>query len=192
MLANVDAGTVGTHGEDLYLAAACARVCPAAVQVFEREVLGQVGGALRSLEPSQEFADEVRQRLRTKLLVGASPRIAAYRGSGPLVAWVNVSAIRTGLHVLDAERRRQREQEGHWSRALLVADGGDVDVCKREHLGAFRTAPVEASAALSDRERAVLRSHFADGLSIDEIGAIDGVHRATTPWTAPKNKQAAR
>lgn len=174
-------GPVGTNSGDLYLAAACAHGHPAAVQAFEREVLGQVGGSLRSLDPSREFADEVIQRLRTKLLVGPSPRIAAYRGSGPLAAWVNVSAIRTGLHVLDSERRRQRKQEGHWSRALLVADSGDVelDACKREHLGAFREALAEASAALSDRERAILRSHFADGLSIDKIGTIYGVHRAT-------------
>lgn len=179
-VAEPDAPTQRNH-EDLYLAAACAQGQVNAVAAFERDVLGQVDGALRSLDPSREFADEVRQRLRTKLLVGPQPRIAAYRGRGPLVAWVNVSAIRTGLHVLDATRRRQAKQQGHWSRALLVADSADMelDAAKRQHLGAFREALAEASTALSQRERSILRSHFADGLSIDKIGAIYGVHRAT-------------
>ncbi len=33
--------------------------------------------------------------------------------------------------------------------------------------------------ALSPGERNLLRQHFSDGLTVDEIGALHGVHRAT-------------
>jgi RNA polymerase sigma-70 factor (ECF subfamily) len=44
---------------------------------------------------------------------------------------------------------------------------------------AFQTALGDTFAALSPRERNLLRLHVLDGLGIDEIAAPYGVHRAT-------------
>ena len=180
------------HVEDLYLALACGRGDSAALEALEESILSQIGGPLRSLTPTAEFAEEVRQRLRTRLLVGEQPTILKYRGRGPLVAWVNVSAIRLGLTLIEAQRRQQTREVGHWSAALLVADTGDpeVDACKRQNLEAFRAALTEACEALPERDRALLRMHFVDGLGIDRVSTIYGVHRATAARWIVKAKDA--
>jgi hypothetical protein len=43
------------------------------------------------------MADELRQTLRVRLLAGPSPKIASYKGSGPLSGWVRVVATRIAL-----------------------------------------------------------------------------------------------
>jgi RNA polymerase sigma-70 factor, ECF subfamily len=50
----------------------------------------------------------------------------------------------------------------------------------RAHYGdQFKQAFGDAFASLSKRDRTILRHRFADGLDIDAIGAIYGVHRST-------------
>src|SRR5580658_856001 len=58
------------HASDLFLAAACARGHPEALAAFDESFLSHVAAYVARLNPSAEFADEVRQRLREKLLVG--------------------------------------------------------------------------------------------------------------------------
>ena len=158
------ADALARHGADLYLACACA------------------SGDARD---APAFADEVCQRLRASLLVGDGterPRIVDYAGRGPLRAWVGVAAVR---HALMLRRGQQRQREvstdDDWTGKLTQASTGnpELDLVKREHAEAFGTALRDAAAALEPRLRATLRMHFVDGLSIDEIGAAYGVHRAT-------------
>lgn len=52
----------------------------------------------------------------------------------------------------------------------------------------FKRAFHAAVEALDDRERLLLRQHALDGLSIDQLAALHGVHRAT----AARQVQAAR
>src|ERR1700732_3744202 len=51
------------HAEDLYLCCACARALPAALIALDR-LLADVPAWVRHLDPSSDFADEIRQRLR--------------------------------------------------------------------------------------------------------------------------------
>jgi RNA polymerase sigma-70 factor (ECF subfamily) len=56
---------------------------------------------------------------------------------------------------------------------------------KQRYRDEFRIAFGEAAAQLTDRERTLLRYRFVDDLSIDEIGALYRVHRATVArWIA--------
>ena len=48
-----------------------------------------------------------------------------------------------------------------------------------EMLFELQDAFKEALASLTSRERNLLRYHFLEGMSIDRIGALYGVHRAT-------------
>src|SRR5262249_26812555 len=89
----------GLHANDLYVACACADGNAAAVAIFEREYLARVVASAARVNRSPDFVDEVRQRLRERLLVGAAPRIADYNGSGPLAGWVRVAVIRTALNL---------------------------------------------------------------------------------------------
>ena len=187
-IAHVAAATpeaLGRHGSDLYLAAGCAQQDTRALRSFNDDVLIPAARAVRTIDDGSAFSDEVCQRLRASLLVGDGTdraRIVDYAGRGPLKAWVGVAAVR---HALMLRRGQQRAREvgvdDDWTGMLSVASTGnpELDLLKREHAVAFTEALREATAALELRLRSVLRMHFVDELSIDEIGAAYGVHRAT-------------
>jgi RNA polymerase sigma-70 factor, ECF subfamily len=170
---------------DLYLAAACLGGDSGALAIFDRDVLSGARGAIRSIDTSDAFIDEACQRLRASLLVGDGdrPRITDYAGRGPLRAWVGVAAVRTALMM---RRSQQRAREVHvdtdgWGEALANISTGnpELELLKRQYASAFSEALRDAVANLEPRLRATLRMSFVDALSIDEIGAVYAVHRAT-------------
>lgn len=169
---------------DLYLASACLAGHHSAIAAFDRELLAAAVTAIRSIDKSPEFVDEACQRLRATLLVGdgARPRIADYAGRGPLRAWVGVAAVRTALML---RRSRQRVREVHvdddWSSSLGAITTGDpeLELLKRQYADAFAEALRSAVRGLEPRLRTVLRMSYVKGLSIDEIGGVYAVHRAT-------------
>jgi len=175
---------LGRHGADLYLACACAGGDPRALRVFDDEILVPAARAVRTIDDAPAFGDEVCQRLRASLMVGdgGRARIVDYAGRGPLRAWVGVAAVRHALMIRRGQQRqREVSSDEDWTGKLTQASTGnpELDLVKRQHAEAFGAALRDAAAALELRLRAVLRMHFVDGLSIDEIGAAYGVHRAT-------------
>jgi RNA polymerase sigma-70 factor (ECF subfamily) len=50
---------------------------------------------------------------------------------------------------------------------------------KQLYRKAFRDAFGAALATMDPREKVMLRQHFVDGLTIDELGPLYAVHRAT-------------
>jgi RNA polymerase sigma-70 factor (ECF subfamily) len=170
------------HGADRALAAACLAGEPAALRRFDAEVLGPAVDSVRGIDPTPAFVDEIRQRVRAHLLVGEGrPRLADYAGRGPLAGWVAVAAVRSALMLRRSTARRREVGDDDWAGALaLVATGNpELELQKREHAAAFTAALREAAAALEPRLRAVLAMHFTEDLSIDQIGAVYAVHRAT-------------
>ena len=175
---------LGRHGPDLYLACACAAGEPRALRAFDDQILVPAARAVRTIDDATAFADEVCQRVRASLLVGDGalrPRIVDYAGRGPLRAWVGVAAVRHALMLRRGQQRAREVSDEDWTGALSAASTGnpELDLLKKEHAVAFGQALRETAAGLELRLRAVLRMAFVDGLSIDEIGAAYGVHRAT-------------
>lgn len=174
----------GVRWVEFALAQACVDGDAAALRVFEAEFIRGTERALQRLDSGSDFVDEAQQRLRERLLVprdDGSPRIADYRGRGPLAGWVSVAAVRVGLSLLRASKRAARRDEGLWAEAVLFPTGVETDL---QHLKQ-RYAPLLAEcirkvfAGLEERERAVLRMYFVEGLNIDAIGLVYGVHRST-------------
>lgn len=171
---------------DLYLACACAGGDRAAHAAYVQAYRGLVERAARRVVTTPDAVDEVVQDVLTLLLHGRSgePRIARYAGRGPLASFTAVVASRAGL---DAVRRTRRESahaaEGlHELRSPL--DDAELGYMKQVYRAAFRDAFAAALAALSTRARLVLRYHV-DGLGIDAIAALHGVHRVTANrWLA--------
>ncbi|MCL4227840.1 MAG: sigma-70 family RNA polymerase sigma factor [Myxococcales bacterium] len=176
------------HADDLYLACACAGGDPAALAAFDRAVLPQISGAVRRIDPSPDFADEVRQAVRARLLVGDAgepPRIAGYAGRGPLVAWVRVAAVRLALALRDRRRREAPVAHAGDDVGDLAALDPELALLKARYAGELEEALRRAGQALTERERALLRLAFADGLNVDQVGDVYGVHRATAArWIA--------
>ncbi|HET6613945.1 MAG TPA: sigma factor-like helix-turn-helix DNA-binding protein [Kofleriaceae bacterium] len=173
---------------DLYLAFAAACSNPFAIAKLEAEVLPAATAAVRAIGVAPDAVDETLQRVRQKLLVGGDdrrPRLLDYRGQGSLRAFTRVVGVREQLMAC-----RKRATEVALSDAVIAAapdptDDPSLVYLREHHRAALRDALATGLAALSDRERALLRYSLIDDLRLGEIGAIYGTHKSTiSRWLA--------
>jgi RNA polymerase sigma-70 factor (ECF subfamily) len=156
------------HAADLYLAWACRRGRPAAIAEFERRFMPEVAGFVARVATDPSFVDELRQQLRQKLFLGASPKIESYSGGGPLGGWLRVVAVRSALN-LRRDQGETREVDD-----LLPATGDDpeMEFLKREHRAEVQAALDEALGELPPEDRAALKLHHVDGLTLDQLTVV--------------------
>lgn len=179
------------HASDLMLACACASHCPCALDAFAKTYDASMRRAMARAGVSGAAADELLGALREKLFFGTRPRIAEYSGRGRLAAWVRAVAHNAAASASAAANRNVELDE------LLDAPEAQVDpelgYLKTLYAGEFRTSLVHAIEALSPRERTLLRQHYIDGATVDELGKMYGVHRATAAeWVARARQALAR
>lgn len=176
------------HIEDLYLACACAHGDDHAIAMLDQRLVAAVHAATARHRTSTEVADEVAQRLRTRLLVGSperGPRIGEYGGRGPLDAWLGIAAARLALNL----RRDRQIIERTVSEAIdALPIALDLEILQGQVQAPFDAAFREAYHELTDEDRLVLRLYFNGGLNLQGIAAALGASRAT----AGRRLQVAR
>lgn len=177
---------------DLYLAFACASGDQRAMERFETCYLREVDGALIRMRGQLPPAEDVRQMVRERLLVaphGRGPRIGDFNGRGDLRTWVRVAVTRTLLNLVARDNRETPAED----EALLEVPSSPLDPeiqhLKRHYRAEVKAAFGEALVALSSRERNLLRHRFVDGLMVEQIAAIYGVHQATVARWLAKAKE---
>jgi RNA polymerase sigma-70 factor (ECF subfamily) len=183
------------HAADLYLACACARGVSAAIEKFEQTFGGEIGRTARRFERRGLAAEDLHQLLRNKLFAaqpGEAPRIASYTGQGFLQNWVRVTTTRA---FIDATRPQADTPEipiADELVAMLPEPGADpeLELLKRQHVAHFKAAFAEAVGTLEASDRVVLRQHLVERLSIDQIGALYHLHRATAARRVVKAREA--
>jgi len=179
---DVDAFCARCHAPEFALAVASARGSAYAINELERMYATSIGFACRRFAGRGHSEDDLRQILRTKLFVAEPdrpPTIALYNGQGSLESWIRVTATRL---FIDLGRRKDRARETASDPSELDAiEPRDLalDVIKAEYRGAVAAALDEAARQLEPGDRHLLRQHLVAGLSIDQLGAVLGVHRAT-------------
>jgi RNA polymerase sigma-70 factor (ECF subfamily) len=163
---------------DLYLACACLAGDAAALTTLDARVITGIDKAVAGVDASPSFIDEVRQAVREKLLVGSARRLAEYSGNGSLLAWTRTVAVRLALNL---KRDVSREVADEEVLEAMPFSGRDLelDYVRTQHREDFVAALKEALAALDQKERNLLRLSYVDRLSIDQLGAMYGAHRAT-------------
>jgi RNA polymerase sigma-70 factor (ECF subfamily) len=170
------------HASDLYLAYGCTVENPAAQAAFEQSFMSGIDTALLHMRLAPGEVDEVRQLLRQKVLVREGttpPKISSYSGVGPLKNWIQAAAIRTALNL-----RRSTKRESSLAEWMLPSLCGTDEELERHHIKRtyrkdFKEAIEEAICSLDAQDRLILRQHFIDGLTGQEIGALHGVNRVT-------------
>ncbi len=182
-------GAVAEELDDLALAAACARGDAAAIGELERRFANVFRGVTQRFARDASHGDELRQLLRARLFAGSPPRIADYRGVGHLENWLRVTALRVCMNaVRGKDPARPGASTGGLSDVVDRGDDVELQFLKAQYRHAFRAAFAAAVAALAPGETAVLRLALVEQLSIDEIGAALGLHRATAARRVAKAK----
>ncbi len=166
------------HAGDLFLACACAAQLPAALRAFESSYLQRVPEYLARLRPTPTLIDEVSQLLRERLFVGAAPKIREYSGKGTLGAWLRVVSVRVAINFLEASPQRT-QQLGPRPSLAAVTTSPELAVMRSRYRGRFKQAFAASLGLLSSEQRTLLRLHYLDGVSMEELGALFEVNRST-------------
>lgn len=166
---------------DVRLAQACARGEADALARFDADFSGPITRTARRFG-SDDFAAEVAQLVRRRLLVaeaGAAPRIAEYRGRGPLLGFVQAVTVRLAINL---QQSGARHATVLGDEALLELPGGgddpELSAIKQRYRAEFKRAFTGAMAALDDGARNALRLHYLDGLALADLGRLYG-------WSVP-------
>jgi RNA polymerase sigma-70 factor, ECF subfamily len=175
----------GPHLADLYLAHAVLERRPGAVDAFCAAIVPAIEAPLRHLGADAARLDELRQIVLDVVIVGNTrgPAIAGYAGRSELRGWLRSVAVRVALKAWSRERRDEPLEE--WDElGEAIADPAILHLKARyadEVAAAFRAAV----AALTARQRTLLRLHHLDGLTVDDLARMYTIHRATAArWVA--------
>jgi RNA polymerase sigma-70 factor (ECF subfamily) len=164
--------------EDLYLAQACATGAPLALEAFTTTCAPTLAGSLRQMGLAGHVIEELTQEVHAKLFVGAPPRIATYTGRAALRSWVRTVATRAAVDRLRKPDTVALEDE-LVDRLSDPGRGPDLEYFRATYRLEFKQAFEEALATLDVRERNLLRHHFVDELTTEQIGTLYGVHKTT-------------
>ncbi|MBA2538412.1 MAG: sigma-70 family RNA polymerase sigma factor [Deltaproteobacteria bacterium] len=165
---------------DHYVAFACGNGNPAAVAACDAILVREAGFAATGTRMHASIRDEAIQIVRELLLSprpGRAPAIKDYAARGPLRSWIRVAVSREMIRLAKAQNRSEPLEE-HLIAAPGISDPV-LEELKAKYRAELATAFRAALEELPPRERTLLRYQLIDNLTIDEIGAIYRVHRAT-------------
>jgi RNA polymerase sigma-70 factor, ECF subfamily len=176
---------------DLCLAVAGLRHDPAAITEIDRIIRDCASRVSLPEAPADELALNTREQLFVPDADGRPAKLARYSGTGPLKRWLQVLVTRVGLTMQRRARRggMRRVAED----ALELLPGGmtspETEALRQRFAEPFRLALRDALATLSAEDRNLLRFHFVDGLGLDRLAPLLGVHRATAARRLARAKE---
>jgi RNA polymerase sigma-70 factor (ECF subfamily) len=166
------------RAEDLFLAVACAECVPNAIDTFDRQFLSSVPAILVRGGMRDVQADEIRQRVREKLFVGAS-RIMDYSGRGSLASWLQVVTLRIAIDAIREQRAMPVATPVEDEDLRAVGTDPELSLIKERYREPFKQALRAALRELTGEQRNLLKLHFVDGVTLDKLASLFQVHRAT-------------
>ena len=190
---SVEAGLGNLRAADLYLALHAARACEPAVEAFLAGPFTVARATLYKIRCPAELVPDVEQQLRALFLVGDHPKLLDYAGRGDLASWIASIAARVARKRMAAEHRRADAPARDELTDLAAGDDDpELEYFKHAYREAFAAAVRDALVVLTPRERNLLRQHHLDALTLDELAAFHGVHRATVArWLAAARDRIA-
>ncbi|MBX3192813.1 MAG: sigma-70 family RNA polymerase sigma factor [Labilithrix sp.] len=161
------------HGDDLYLACGVLHRDRAALASFEERFMARVPEYVLRIRAGGDVVDEVKQLLRERLIMGG--KIADYTGKGALGGWLRVAAVRTTLNHL----RAKSPESAELGEEISVAGDPELSYVKEHARDLFADAFKRVLDALDPNERTILRLHYIDGLTMDQLAHLYKTPRST-------------
>jgi RNA polymerase sigma-70 factor, ECF subfamily len=184
------------YAADLLLACACSRGIEPAIRLFQREYGVVMARVLQHRKASADVAEDVQQIVNERLLVGdpsrgIPPKIGMYQAAGPLKAWVATTTATTLLTLRrSSSRRRERSDDTPEAALANVQLNPELDYLKERYKAEVEDAIQQAIGLLDDRECTLLHLHLTERLSIDVLGSMYSVNRATAArWLAAARRK---
>jgi len=128
---------------------------------------------------SREVIEEAKQNVRERMLVGdGQPRILDYNGRGDLKNWLRVAVVREAIYL---SKKADKEAPIAYELFAMADPAGDPEIgyFKARYRAEYKSAFESAITQLDARERSLLRQQYVLGMTVDQIGTIYQVHRAT-------------
>jgi RNA polymerase sigma-70 factor (ECF subfamily) len=176
---------------ELYLTCACARGDASAVATFERAFFREIDEAARRARAGEAIAADARQELARYLFTGDRPAVATFRGRGDLRGWMRVTAMHQVLKLLKRQQREVLVDDERFLDAMCPPQDPELGHLRAHFRGPLIAAFHRAISSLTDEQRALLRQQL-DGITIDELAAQRGVHRATAARWLAEARRAVR
>lgn len=174
-------------GDDLSLARACLDGDAAAIAKVRDLLADQLRFAASRTTASKDQIAEATASLSRVLFIDDGDRPAAlraYTARGDLKSYLRVVARRELIRVVNRGRREVGLDEDVIDRIVPPRDP-EISLLRERYRNHVDDALRAAVRSLDDRNRALLRYAFVDGLNVDAIGKLYEVHRATAArWVA--------
>ncbi|HEY4055307.1 MAG TPA: sigma-70 family RNA polymerase sigma factor [Kofleriaceae bacterium] len=168
------------NADDIVLAFAAATGTKRAAERITEQHAEMIAHAIRGVRRDPTFVEEATQELYARLFVGSNgspPRLLKYGGRGSLGGWLRVAATRLAIDLVRSERADVPLED-----VLLPAESPSIADPDRE---VVRAALRAAIAAQPSRTRALLRFYYCDGMGVEELATMHGVHASTVSrWLA--------
>ncbi|HSS01203.1 MAG TPA: helix-turn-helix domain-containing protein [Kofleriaceae bacterium] len=182
------AAVAAIRGADVYLAIACCDGGEGAIARIDDVLARELKHVALKLHATPDQTTEIHAELRRILLVDEPPRRAAlreYAGRGDLRGYIRVMATRALIRAINRGRREIAIADHEFFDRMLPNDDAEISFLRAQYHDAVDGALRAALAGLDARSRALLRYQLIDGWSIDQVGKLYGVHRATAArWLA--------
>jgi RNA polymerase sigma-70 factor (ECF subfamily) len=170
------------RGADVYLAIACCDGGEGAIARIEEILARELKHVALKVRATADQTAEIHAELRRILLVDEPPRRAAlreYAGRGDLRGYIRVMATRALIRAINRGRREIAVEDNEFFDRMLPNDDAEISFLRAQYRDAVDGALRAALEGLDPRSRALLRYQLIDGWSIDQVGKLYGVHRAT-------------
>jgi RNA polymerase sigma-70 factor (ECF subfamily) len=166
---------------DLYLVCAWLAGDTAAHEALEAGPFREAAHFLQRFKAPAEMIAEAQQRARSRLSArhDGTSALAGYTGRGPLRAWLSIMLSRELLQLIRTDRRFERLDTGELMGIVDQAGDPETVYFKTLYGEHFRRAFGDALRELDAGDRRLLRYSIVERLTIDDVGLLAGVHRAT-------------
>jgi RNA polymerase sigma-70 factor, ECF subfamily len=166
---------------DLYLACACVERVPAAVVQFLATFGTRIPNYLGRLGRNPDVVNEVRQIIATRCIVGDGirpPALTTYSATGSLEGWLRATAVREALALNRQSNRHSGDVESALEARIPWVDQ-EISFLKQTYREPVSRAFAAACLELDPQDRALLRLHYAEGVTTADLARMFGISRAT-------------
>ena len=175
---------VPAHAPDLYLTAACRLGRRDAIQTLQKDFIRRSRPLVLGVVRDVSAVEDILQDLFTRLVVGPPLKVARYRGTGPLRAWIRSVALNVARDYLRTTTSRRRAEAAKAKLLPRFETDTPNDILTVPVQGEHRDngcleAVRVAFETLQPFERQLLHEHYIEGLSIDDLAPRCLVNRAT-------------